>query len=505
MPTPRLFGAIALVATFFSAGAPVAAAQEAAQEAAVTIIHVNDLDRIEAVDGVGGLAKLAAVVAAERAKGGTVLVTHGGDAISPSLPSAFDQGAHMIDLLNRIGLNAFVLGNHEFDFGPDVAAARIAEAAFPVLATNVRWPDGPPPGLVDRLTIEVDGFAIGLFGLTTATTNVKSSPAPAVVEDPLAVAAETAAALRADGADLVVALAHTNRAEDAALVDQGAVDVILSGDDHDLRAVQGRGPLLIESGSQAGHIAVVTLRLRRIETRGRRRVAWRPDVRFVDSAAIAPDPAMAAAVQGYLDRLADDLDIPIGVTETPLDSRRGGVRRGEAAIGNLIADAMRAAVGADVALTNGGGIRAHRAYAAGTTLTRRDILSELPFGDRTVLLEIDGATLRAALEHGFAQADRPAGRFPQVSGLSVVFDPAAPPGRRIATLAVGDAPVEDGRFYRLATNAFLARGGDGYAAFADPPRIIDEDAGGLIVAQVIAAIEAAGRIAPRVEGRIRTR
>ncbi|MEM8596096.1 MAG: bifunctional metallophosphatase/5'-nucleotidase, partial [Pseudomonadota bacterium] len=109
----------------------LAAAPALAQDR-LTIVHVNDLDRMEGQGGAGGVARLATVIADVRARGGTVLATSGGDSISPSLLSSFDQGAHMIALLNRVGLDAMALGNHEFDFGPDVTRARIAEADFTV-------------------------------------------------------------------------------------------------------------------------------------------------------------------------------------------------------------------------------------------------------------------------------------------------------------------------------------------------------------------------------------
>jgi 2',3'-cyclic-nucleotide 2'-phosphodiesterase (5'-nucleotidase family) len=99
------------------------------------------------------------------------------------------------------------------------------------------------------------------------------------------------------------------------------------------------------------------------------------------------------------------------------------VRSQEAAIGNLIADAMRESVGADIAVTNGGGIRADREYAAGTKLTRKDILAELPFGNKTVKIEITGDKIREAIENGLSQIEQGAGRFPQVAGLKITAKP----------------------------------------------------------------------------------
>ena len=123
---------------------------------------------------------------------------------------------------------------------------------------------------------------------------------------------------------------------------------------------------------------------------------------------------------------------------------------------------MRAATGADLALTNGGGIRANKIYAPGTTLTRRDILSELPFGNKTVVLEMAGRDIVAALENGLGKIEDGAGRFPHVSGLSVSYDPSRPAGERVLAVTRGGAPLDLDATFTLATNDYMAGGGDGY-------------------------------------------
>ncbi len=141
-------------------------------------------------------------------------------------------------------------------------------------------------------------------------------------------------------------------------------------------------------------------------------------------------------------------------TEGPLDSRRNVVRGEESSMGNLIADAIRAATGADLAIANGGGIRADRTYDAGTVLTRRDILTELPFGNTTVLTELPGSQILAALENGVSQVEKGAGRFPQLSGATMVFDPTAPAGSRVAEVTIGGAPLDPDKVYTLADERF---------------------------------------------------
>ena len=231
-------------------------------------------------------------------------------------------------------------------------------------------------------------------------------------------------------------------------------------------------------------------------------MSWTPNFRIIDSATVKPDPEIEAVVKGYEDKLSKELDIKVGVTETPLDSRRATVRGGEAAMGNLVADALRAAVAADIAITNGGGLRADKEYAAGTELTRRDFQSEMPFGNTTVLMEITGAKVKAALENGVSQVRELGGRFPQVSGLTVEVDMKEPPGSRIKLVKVNGQDLDPARTYRLATNDFMARGGDGYSAFTGNKLLIDPSASQLMATQVIDYVAKAGKVAPRIEGRV---
>ena len=482
---------------------PTLAPLSAGEPARLTILHFNDLDRMEERRGRGGIARLAAIISAERAKGGQVLATFGGDAISPSLMSGFDQGAHMIDLLNRLDLTAMAIGNHEYDFGPDVVKERIAEASFPMLGANNMDRDGElVDGALASIMIEAGEYTIGMFGLTTQGTMVKSSPGYVTLSDPVAVAGEQSAALREAGADLVIALAHTDRSEDAKLIEQGVVDILLSGDDHMLMADYGKDTLFVESGEQADWVTAIDLHLVETGEGDDARFRWSAEYRIIDSAHVEPDPDLTGHVETYLEKLSTELDIEIGTVSTPLDSRRTSVRLEESAIANLIVDAMREATGADVGLTNGGGIRGNRTYDADTVLTRRDIQTELPFGNTTVLLEITGRDLIAALENGFSEVENRAGRFPHVSGVSVVYDPAKLPGSRVLEVAMNGKELNPDATLTLATNNYMAGGGDGYAMLENQRRIIDQYSGRLMALQVIDHIVASGTVSPTIEGRI---
>lgn len=474
-----------------------------AEATKVTIVHFNDMDRMGAKGGRGGVAKLATIISEQRMANENVLVTFGGDTISPSLMSGLDQGAHMIELLNQLDLTAMVLGNHEFDFGPEIAKVRISEANFPVLGTNTVDPEGNIiDGALDSIMVEAGDFKIGIFGLTTVGTLEKSSPGEYTFLDPLAVAEEQAGILREAGADLVIALTHTDTVEDKVILESEVVDLLLSGDDHTQIVDFSNDTLFVESGGQAERVTVIDVYLDREEDDDGMKTVWNADYRILDSIRYEGDPEVASVVAVYEGQLDEQLNVELGVTETPLDTRRETIRGKEAAFGNMVADAIREATGADISFANGGGIRGDRTYDAGSVLTRRDIQSELPFGNKTVVMEVSGQVIIDALENGFSRIEDGSGRFPQISGINVVVNPNAEPGSRVVEVTQNGAPLDPEGTFVFAVNNYLAGGGDGYGMFADQKRIVNEYAGVLDAVQVFNYISSRGTVAPEVEGRI---
>lgn len=467
----------------------------------IRFVQTNDIDRMGPEKGRGGFARLATVVKEERAKGNAFFV-HAGDTISPSLLSGFDKGAHVIDILNRIGVDAMAPGNHEFDLGPEAFRARMAEAKFDVLATNIVDGNGMPANTKADKVVDVQGVKVAFFGLTTEDTPIASSPGDIKFNSTINTARSKAKELREKGADIVVAIAHTPLDVDMILARSSGVDVIIGGHDEHLLAFYDGKVTLTELELQGNYIVITDLSVTKAQKDGKTTVTWTPNFRIIDSATVKPDPEIEAVVKGYEDKLSKELDIEIGMTETPLDSRRATVRGGEAAMGNLVADALRASVGADVAITNGGGLRADKQYEAGQKLTRRDILAELPFGNTTVLMELSGEKLKAALENGVSQVRELGGRFPQVSELVVDVDLKEPVGSRVKSVSVNGQPLDPAKTYKLATNDFMARGGDGYRAFVDGKPLVDVSASQLMATQVINYVTKAGKVAPKVEGRV---
>jgi 5'-nucleotidase / UDP-sugar diphosphatase len=126
----------------------------------------------------------------------------------------------------------------------------------------------------------------------------------------------------------------------------------------------------------------------------------------------------------------------------------------------------------------------------------------LPFGNRVVTIDVSGRALREALENGFSRLEDAAGRFPQVSGMRIEFDPRRPPGSRIVSAAIGGAPLDPDRTYRIATNDFLARGSDGYTAFGKATPLLPADDSPLLSNEVMSYLRNLGTVRTTVEGRI---
>ena len=230
-----------------------------AQEAVtIRFVQTNDIDRMGAEKGRGGFAKLATVVKEERAKGNTFFV-HAGDTISPSLLSGFDKGAHIIDILNRIGPDAMAPGNHEFDLGPEMFRARMAEAKFDVLATNIVDGNGLPANTKADKMVDVQGIKVAFFGLTTEDTPIASSPGNIKFSSTINTARDKAKELRAKGADIVVAIAHTPLEVDMIIARSAGVDVIIGGHDEHLLAFYDGKVTLTESELQGNYIVITDL------------------------------------------------------------------------------------------------------------------------------------------------------------------------------------------------------------------------------------------------------
>jgi len=469
----------------------------------VTLLQVNDVYQFVPVERgkAGGLARLSTLRKRVMQESPHTLLLLAGDTISPSVESITYKGAQMIDAWNAVGLDYSVLGNHEFDFGPGVLLERMRESKFGWLGANAvdartgkTFGDTPP--FVVR---EFGGVKVGLFGIVLPETKTTSSPGPGVdFRDACETARAVIPQIEAAGAKAVVALTHLSLEEDKRLARCApGIDIIIGGHEHTLLQSSAAGVPIFKmtaDGREMGrfdlHLDPATGEVRSID--------WR--VIPVDES-VPEDPAFAPVVAKYGAKLRE-LSAVVGRSAVDLDARSAESRTRETNVADFIADAFRRAARADVALVNGGSIRADALISAGE-ITLRDVLSILPFNNELVKISVTGETLRQAVEHGVSRTGPGSepGRFPQVSGLAYAFDATRPAGSRVIELTVGGRPLDPRRSYTLVTTRYVAEGGDQYAVLKGHENLLREK---LIDSEVLRrAIAEAKTIAPRTEGRIR--
>ena len=468
------------------------------------ILHINDShSRLEpaiesnatcAGSGVdrclGGAARIATAVRQRRAAlaagGLPMLVLDAGDQGQGSLFYTAHGGRAEMEMMNLIGFDATTLGNHEFNRGSDALAEMLAMAAFPVVSGNtIVAPAHPLAGLVrDHLMIERDGLRVGILGVTTPDTALLSSPGEGVrLADPVAHLRAAAAQLRAEDVHNILVLSHLGVAQDQALAATvEGISLIVGGHSHTLMSntVPGAPDYATLVASPAGRAVPIVQAYAFSHYLGEVSVEFDSDGAVVaatgdtielsaEAFAEAEDVAARIAVlAGPVERLRATR---LTFLEADIDGRRIACRSGACAMGNTVADAMVArmrSAGVTIAITNGGGIR--DSLSAGP-ITLGDVLTVLPFQNTLYTLELSGAVILAALEHGVSGLPEGGGRFPQVSGLRFRLDASRPSGAgRVSEVAVltpgGRATLDAAARYAVVTNSFLARGGDGYAMFA---------------------------------------
>lgn len=497
----------------------------AAEPVTITFLHTNDTHaRLESfvVSGQlqGGVARRYTAIQQVKAEGGNVLLLDAGDAFQGTLFFNQWQGEEEAYFMNALGYQAMAIGNHEFDSGPAALANFINKANFPVLSANIDASAEPAlAGLIQPYTVlAVAGEQVGVFGLTTPATTYISSPGPNVqFADPTATAAATVATLAGMGIDKIVLLSHLGYVEDLALAAAvDGIDVIIGGHSHTpLGPMPGAvGPYPTVVNSPSGDTVLVVSAFEWGKYLGRLDVSFTSDGKiagyvgapiFIDTR-FAEDPAIAADVARFAEPIVQLKATVIGSSSVRLEGTRAIVRSRETNLGNLICDALlwkTAAEGTQVCITNGGGIRA--SIPAGN-VTMGQVLEVLPFGNLIATMQLKGEDLWAALENGVSRWQFGDGRFPQVGGLRYIFDPTRPAGARIVAVQVLGPdglyrPLDRNALYKVVTNDFLRRGGDGYSAFQT--KAIDPyDAGAVMADAVAEYIGLNSPVAPAVEGRI---
>ncbi len=468
------------------------------------VLHINDMhSRLaeisrhnstcsddDSADGncFGGAARLATAIREHRAvmdEDGLPHVTlDAGDQSQGTLFYTTYNGMAEIEMMNMIGFDAMALGNHEFNNGPDSLAAMIAEASFPVISGNTNVAEGPLGDVLEEYTvIERDGERIAVLAVTTPDTAFISSPGPHVTfTDDIVYLQEAVDRVRGDGIHKILLLSHVGFGRDqqiAAEVD--GISAIIGGHSHTLlsNTVEDAPAYATMVESPSGRAVPI------VQAYAFSRYLGRMDLEFADDGAVVSatgdtillDASFAEAedLQARIDELAGPIEemvrTPVAELAAGIDGSRESCRAMECEMGNTVADAMLEAVdgqGITIALANGGGLRASLGEGE---VTLGDVLTVLPFQNTAYTLELTGATLIAALEHGVNAVEDGAGRFPQVAGLRFRLDPSVAPNEgRVSEVEVRDgdgwAPIDPDATYGVVTNNFLAGGGDGYAMLA---------------------------------------
>ena len=539
-------GAAALIAGAVTAApagayaAGVAGADGASKDGAVSIVFTNDVhcaidqqvDKDGNVTGIG-YAGVAAYANAQKSLygAGNVTLVDAGDAIQGGPVGTLTKGAALVQIMNAVGYDYAIPGNHEFDYGMDQFNALVKQAGATYLSCNFTKlnADGSKASVFAPFAIETykdadvaaddaDGvLKVAYVGISTPETLTKSSPAnfqdaagnyiygfcQDETGEALYAAVQSAVdEARAQGADYVVAVGHlgiegtTSRWTSEAVIKHTAgIDALIDGHSHEaydktvgsevaagaiqtLANSDGDKVVLVQTGTKLANVGNLVID------------ADAADGQEV-TAQLVPaseckdeDAAVKKVVDQVNGELADVLNKVVGKTDVALtivdaDGVRQ-VRHHETNMGDLVADAYRAAVGADIALANGGGVRA--SIAAGD-ITNNDLLSVQPYGNELCLIEATGQEILDALEMGASNAPEEFGGFLQVSGLSYKIDASIPSSvktdengnfvsvdgeRRVFDVKVGDQAIDATKTYKVASHGYmLLEGGDGLTMFKD--------------------------------------
>ncbi len=496
------------------------AADAAEKNGEIYILYTSDVHC--GIDEGFGYAGVAAIRDSLEAQGYTTLLVDNGDAIQGAPVGMLSEGETVIGLMNEVGYDIAIPGNHEFDYGMERFLALTEMADFPYISCNFNHLGELvfEPYIIE----EVAGRAIAFVGVTTPQTLVSSTPS--IFQDDegayiygfmgdttgeaLYGAVQAAVdAARAEGAELVYVMGHLGLDAPAqpwtyadVIEHTTGVDVFLDGHSHDTEQVvmkdaAGQDVVRSACGTKLANIGYshISADGEVLETG---LWSWTNDIALPTLLGIENDAAAAVdAANAALSALTDEViaytAFPLTISD-PVETDAAGspirmVRRAETNLGDLCADALRIQTGADVAVIGGGNVRV--TIDAGA-VTYGDILSVLPFQNQICVLEVTGQQLLDGLEWGCKSLPGEFGSFLQVSGMYYEVDVSVPSGctedengmmvgiegeRRVKNVTVGGKPVEPDAVYTLAGADYtLCQNGDGLTAF-DGAAIQIENAG----------------------------
>jgi 2',3'-cyclic-nucleotide 2'-phosphodiesterase (5'-nucleotidase family) len=457
------------------------------------VVHTNDVHgRIEGSDSVVGYARLATLVNMGRSVTNKNLLLDAGDATHGTLLTNLFEGETSGVLLDMLGYDAIVPGNHDFNYGKDrlIEAAKLAQqySNLRVLAANVLDENGNMVFQPYQLYY-FDGFTVGVIGVSTPDTETKTHPKNvqglSFMSDEVIYGAQALVDEVNKRADYVIALSHLGLDEDGSygvtskMVAENidGIDLIVDGHSHSLleNGMMVGDTLIVSAGEYMENIGLVEITVRNGKAAGETALlipasnvadpSQNEYAKMLGITEVKADPKVVAYVESQKAKLDEITNEVVAYTPVHLDGERNNVRTKPTNLGNMIAKAMVEASGADVALTNGGGIRA--SIPAGD-VTRGDIITVLPFNNTVVVVEVTGQDIYDALEWGYSRLPESNGGFPQTANMAIVYSRFSDPGNRIKRVLINGKVVDRNATYKLATNDFMAAGGDGYTMLDRP-------------------------------------
>lgn len=454
----------------------------------VTIIYTNDLHAhvepykvpwiAKGERPVGGFANISTLVKQEKAKNKATFYFDAGDYFTGPYISSMTKGKAIIDIMNTMSVDAASVGNHEFDHGWDNTLLQLSQAKFPILLGNVFYQNSQLPFWNKPYTIlEKDGVKIGVIGLhgVFAFNDTVSASMRQGIEarDEVKYLQHYLDELH-NKVDLTVALIHegvparqssigntdVKRALDKDIQTAKNVkglDILITGHAHvgTPEPIKVGNTLILSTdsgGIDVGKLVLdINLKTHRHETKNF-------ELKTIYADQWKPDPVTQQVIDDWNKKLSKTVQQKIG--ESPINLTRA---YGESSpLGNLFTDAMIAAApDAQIALTNSGGLRAD--LNAGP-VTLGDIISAFPFPNELTVMDLTGKSLRDLMEHAASLSN---GVLQVSQGTEMRYDTHKPAGQKVVSFTLDGKPIEDSKTYRVATNSFLAPGGDGFTAFTE--------------------------------------
>jgi 2',3'-cyclic-nucleotide 2'-phosphodiesterase (5'-nucleotidase family) len=439
----------------------------------LVILHTNDThSRIKAgkYDGMG-FAAIATKVNEIKEANENVLLFDAGDAFHGQVISQLNEGESVVRVMNTMKYDGMVAGNHDFNYGQERLVELNQLTDFPIIASNVSKSDGSSLLPKSRI-IYKDGLKIGVFGLATPETLYKTHPKNVEGLDflsPAIVAQQMVNELK-EKTDMIILLSHLGVDEStlpeytseyvAQTVD--GIDLIIDGHSHTTlpEGMMVNNTLIVQAGEYDKNLGIVNFTIEdKVITSKTAELFTKEEAESVED-----NIDILNAVADIEEANQEITSVVVATSDQELNGEREFVRTGQTNLGNLITKAMIEATGADIALTNGGGIRA--SINPGE-VTKGDVITVLPFGNYVIKQEITGEDILAAMEHGLSAYPEAQGFFPHIAGMEVKFDASEEAGNRVTEIMINGELLDESKTYTLATNDFLAAGGDNYTMFSD--------------------------------------